>query len=250
MSATLPEGVERFRAQYRAQEIPRGYDGRGHLLFAFAGGTLALLGCLWMLHDVRPLEWLTVPLALAYANLAEYLGHRFPMHRPFRGLGVVYKRHAGQHHRFFNHDSMPLGERRDLRAVLFPPSLVIFFFGAFATPVWFALAWLVSRNVAWLFLASGVFYYVHYEFLHLAYHLPEANPLARLGLVRRLRWLHQAHHDPALMTRQNFNITWPMCDWAFGTLHADSATVESAPAAPAVAPAPEGTTAADPVTPG
>ena len=218
MSATSPEGVERFRAEYRATEIPAGYDGRGHLAFTFGVGTLAMVACLAMLQDVKPLEWLAVPLALAYANLAEYLGHRFPMHRPFRGQGQVYKRHAGQHHRFFNHDSMPLGGRRDLRAVLFPPVLVVFFFGVFATPVWFLLAWLVSRNVAWLFLASGVFYYVHYEFLHLAYHLPPDHPIARLGLVRRLQWLHRGHHDPALMTKRNFNITWPLCDWLFGTL--------------------------------
>ncbi|MGH8030113.1 MAG: hypothetical protein ACREO3_09275 [Arenimonas sp.] len=217
-NATSPEGVERYRVEYRAAEIPANYDGRGHLLFTFGGGTLALVACLLMLRDVKPLEWLAVPLALVYANLAEYLGHRFPMHRPYRGLGLVYKRHAGQHHRFFNHDAMPLGERRDLRAVLFPPVLVVFFFGAFATPVWFALAWAVSRNVAWLFLASGVFYYVHYEVLHLAYHLKPGHWLAELGLVKRLQWLHRNHHDPALMARQNFNITWPLCDWLFGTL--------------------------------
>lgn len=218
MSATSPESVERYREHYRATEIPARYDGRGHLLFAFGGGTLALVACLAMLRDVRPLEWLAVPLALLYANLAEYLGHRFPMHRPYPGLGLVYKRHAGQHHRFFNHEMMPLGGRRDLRAVLFPPVLVIFFFGVFATPVWFALAWLVSANVAWLFLASGVFYYVHYELLHTAYHLPPGHWLAELGLVRRLQWLHRTHHDPALMARHNFNITWPLCDWLFGTL--------------------------------
>ena len=218
MSAASPEGVERFRVLYREQEIPRGYDGRGHMAFTFGGGTLALIGCLLMLDHVKPLEWLAVPLAIVYANLAEYIGHRFPMHRPWRGLGLVYKRHAGQHHRFFNHDSMPLGERRDLRAVLFPPHLVVFFFGGFGIPAWFALQWLVSANVAWLFLASGVFYYVHYEVLHLAYHLPDAHWLARRSLVKRLAWLHRHHHDPSLMTTRNFNITWPLCDWVFGTL--------------------------------
>jgi hypothetical protein len=218
MSATSPEGVARYRDEYRATEIPAGYDGRGHLAFTFGFGTAALAFCLWMARGAGPIEWLAVPLALAYANLAEYVGHRFPMHRPYPGLGLIYKRHAGQHHRFFNHDSMPLDSRRDLRAVLFPPVLVVFFFGLFATPVWFLLAWLVSRDVAWLFLASGVFYYVHYEFLHLAYHLPESHPIAKLWLVRKLRWLHQTHHDPSLMARQNFNITWPLCDWVFGTL--------------------------------
>jgi hypothetical protein len=54
--------------------------------------------------------------------------------------------------------------------------------------------------------------------LHPAYHLPASLWLARVGLVRGLRGLHPPHHDPALMTRYNFNITWPMCDWAFGSL--------------------------------
>jgi hypothetical protein len=229
VSATSPEGIERYREHYRATEIPAGYDGRGHLLFTFGGGTLALVACLLMLRDVRPLEWLAVPLALVYANLAEYIGHRFPMHRPYRGLGLVYKRHAGQHHRFFTHEAMPFGGRRDLRAVLFPPVLVVFFFGLFATPVWFALAWLVSKNVAWLFLASGVFYYVHYELLHTAYHLPPGHWLAELAPVKRLQWLHRLHHDPSCMARRNFNITWPLCDWLFGTLRRD----EPDPAPPA-----------------
>ena len=48
------------------------------------------------------------PLAMSYANLAEYLGHRYPMHRPWRGLGLVYRRHAAQHHRFFSDEAMPI----------------------------------------------------------------------------------------------------------------------------------------------
>ena len=55
--------------------------------------------------------------------------------------------------------------------------------------------------------------------LHTAYHLPESHWLARVGLVRRLRWLHQAHHDPRLMASRNFNNTYPLGDWLFGTLH-------------------------------
>ena len=50
---------------------------------------------------------------------------------------------------------MPIDDSRDLRAVLFPPLLVIFFFGVFGTPVWFALSALFSTNVAWLFVACG-----------------------------------------------------------------------------------------------
>lgn len=218
MTPPLPEATARYRAQYRAEQIPSGYRGGRHLIITFGGGTLVLLLCLLQLEAVRPLEWLTVPLAFLYANLAEYVGHRFPMHRPFRGLGLVYKRHAGQHHRFFSDAAMQLDSLRDLRAVLFPPLLVVFFFGAFGVPVWFLLAWALSSNVAWLFIATGLFYFLNYELLHLAYHLPPEHWLARRGLVRRLQWLHRRHHDPALMTRVNFNISYPVCDWLFGTL--------------------------------
>lgn len=85
------------------------------------------------------------------------------------------------------------------------------------------LEWLVSANVAWLFIASGLAYFLNYEFLHAAYHLPEHHPIARLGLVRRLRWLHRTHHDPRLMAHCNFNITYPLGDWLFGTLRRDGA---------------------------
>jgi hypothetical protein len=217
------ESTQRFRTEYRAREIPARYRGGAHALFTFGGGTLVLLACLWQLQAVQPWEWLTVPLALLYANLAEYLGHRFPMHRPWRGLGLVYRRHAGQHHRFFTDRDMSFESARDLRAVLFPPLLVIFFFGGFGLPAWALLNWLISANVAWLFIASGLAYYLNYELLHTAYHVPPGHWLGRVPGVRRLQWLHRAHHDTARMTRINFNISYPLGDWLFGTLHTDRA---------------------------
>jgi hypothetical protein len=218
-AAAIPEAVARYRDDYRAAWIPRGYRGGAHALFTFGVGSAVLLACLAQLQDVRALEWLTVPLSLLYANLAEYLGHRFPMHRPFRGLGLVYRRHAGQHHRFFTHEAMPVESARDFRALLFPPVLVVFFFGLFGVPVWFALEWLLSANVAWLFIASGLAYFLNYELLHTAYHLPPDHWLARNALVVRLRGLHRTHHDPRLMAHHNFNITYPLCDWLFRTRH-------------------------------
>lgn len=215
----IAPAVARYREEYRATLIPRGYRGGAHALFTFGVGSAVLLACLAQLQQVRPLEWLAVPLSLLYANLAEYFGHRFPMHRPFRGLGLVYKRHAGQHHRFFTHEAMPVDSSRDFRALLFPPVLVLFFFGLFGVPVWFVLEWLLSANVAWLFIASGLAYFLNYELLHMAYHLPPTHWLARNAAVVRLRDLHQAHHDPRLMARCNFNITYPLGDWLFGTRH-------------------------------
>ena len=206
-----------FRQQYRQRHVGEHYSGRAHLAFVLVFSLGGIMLCLGQLDQVSPLEWLTVPLAFLYANLAEYLGHRFVMHRKLPGLGLIYKRHAGQHHVFFTRERMALDGWRDAKAVLFPPILMIFFFGVFATPVALLLAWLFSANVAWLFVATGLFYYLNYELLHLAYHLPEDSRWLKLPFIKRLRRLHHVHHDTTLMASRNFNITYPIGDWLFGT---------------------------------
>ena len=210
--------VREFRDEYRRVHIPRGYRGWLHLVFTFGVGGTAFACCLLQLEAIRPLEWLTIPITFLYANLAEYWGHRGPMHHLTRGLRLVYERHTRQHHRFFTDDAMPLDEWRDLRAVLFPPLLMTFFITAFALPAWLLLAVIATPNVAWLFVATALGYFLNYEFLHVAYHLPEGHAISRLPLVGRLKRLHQIHHDQRVMASCNFNITYPVGDALFGTL--------------------------------
>jgi hypothetical protein len=81
-----------------------------------------------------------------------------------------------------------------------------------------ALFWLASRNVAFLYVATAMSYFLTYEWLHFCHHLPARGLVARIGFLRKLRAHHQAHHDPALMNSRNFNITFPICDWLFRTL--------------------------------
>ena len=212
------DAVAAYREQYRQEHVPPGYQGWRHLLFTFGIGGAAMAGAILQLDQVRPLEWLAIPLTFLYTNFAEYWGHRGPMHHLKRGLRLVYERHTRQHHRFFTDQRMELDGLRDLRAVLFPPVLMIFFFAAFALPVGFALAWVASPNIAWLYVATSLGYFLNYEFLHMAYHLPASHPVARWPLVGRLKGLHQAHHDPRLMAHYNFNITYPIFDVVFGTL--------------------------------
>jgi hypothetical protein len=81
-----------------------------------------------------------------------------------------------------------------------------------ALPVFFLIA-----NLGWLFAATGVGYFLTYEWLHFAYHQPEASWIGRNPIVARLRRHHAVHHDPHRMRRVNFNITFPIADWLFGT---------------------------------
>jgi hypothetical protein len=198
------------RAEARA-EVGRHYSGLLH--FAFTNG-VGLATIAWAALQLDHPRWslLAVPLTFLYANLIEYFGHKGPMHHPARMLRLVYKRHTLLHHAFFTHDAMELESTRDFKMVLFPPVLIVFFFGLFAVPAALLLRALFGANTAALFVITAMSYFLLYEWLHLAYHLGD-----RVPLLRSLRRHHQAHHDPAAMTRHNFNITFPICDAIFGT---------------------------------
>lgn len=207
-----------FRDSYRTSAIAAGYSGWRHFAITNAFVIVSAAICGWQLESVRLWEWMLVPLVAMYANLAEYFGHRFVMHRPRRGFGLIYKRHVKQHHRFFTDTAMPVDSSRDFKAVLFPPILLMLFLGAFGTPVALAVGYFASANAGWLFAITGLLYFLNYEYLHLAYHLPEAHWVSRLPFMARLKRLHTLHHDQAQMAHSNFNITYPIGDWLFGTL--------------------------------
>jgi hypothetical protein len=213
------DSVTRARQAFRQSRIPAHYSGPLHLVTVI-GFSLAIAAVsLAMLEKVRPVEWLTVPLTFLYCNLAEYLGHRGPMHKKTRFLTGIFQRHTVEHHSFFTAEAISFDSPRDYRAVLFPPILLVFFFGFFAVPVGALLYLLVSPNVCFLFVFTAILYYLNYELLHFSYHVDPRSWFGRLPLIRRLRRNHVVHHDRALMTRYNFNITYPICDWLFGTLY-------------------------------
>ena len=188
------------------------YSGALHFAFTSAVALAVIAVALSRLREPSPLAFATVPLTFLYANFVEWRAHRGPMHRKVRGLSLVHERHALQHHAFFTSADMEIDSGRDFKMVLFPPVLIVFFFGLFAVPVGFALRLAFGTNVAALFVATAMGYFLLYEWLHLAYHLP-----VHLPGIERLRKHHAAHHDPRLMTRSNFNITFPICDAIFGT---------------------------------
>jgi hypothetical protein len=213
------ESVARARAAFRETRIPAHYSGYVHLATINGLSVLVAAVSLVMIEDVRALEWLTIPLTFLYCNLAEYLGHRGPMHHKTRFLTGIFRRHTIEHHSFFTDEAISFDSPRDYRAVLFPPILLVFFFGFFAVPAGAILYFLISPNVCFLFVFTAIFYYLNYELFHFAYHLDPQSRLGGLPVIRRLRRNHVVHHDRALMTRYNFNITYPICDRLFGTLY-------------------------------
>jgi hypothetical protein len=211
------DAVVVFREQYRGR-IASSYSHRRHLALSTAAGLLVVLAALSLVRRPSWLELLAIPLTLLYANLAEHLAHRFPLHHRLRGLEAVYRRHTLEHHRFFTARAMSVEQPRDFQIVLIPPAFVAFFLLALAVPVGAGVYWLASLNAACLFVAASGLYVLNYEWFHFAYHVPEGHPALRSRFLRRARERHRAHHDPARMTRVNFNLTYPWADRLLGTL--------------------------------
>ena len=215
----IPEKVATFRAQFREKYISPRYNGVAQFLFT---STVSLTIVAWCAATVRAPRWwelLTVPAAFLFANFVEYRAHRGVMHHRTPPFQLVFERHTPSHHGFYTHDAMAADSPRDYYMVLFPPVLILFFFGLFALPVGLVLAWLTTANVARLFVATAVGYFLTYEWLHFAYHQPADGFVGRRWLVRRLRAHHTLHHDVSRMQKWNFNITFPICDPLFGTTH-------------------------------
>jgi hypothetical protein len=217
MAMALPAAVAAYRDRYRAEQIGPRYSGRLHFGFT-CGASLAVIAvALAGLRALQPLELLAVPATFLFANFVEWRGHKGPMHHRLRVLSLMFQRHTLEHHRFFTGEAMSWASLRDLKMVLFPPVMLVFFVGLVATPVGILLFLVASRNVALLYVATAMTYLLTYECLHLCHHLPEDSWAGRNPLLRRLRAHHRTHHDPMLMGAWNFNITFPICDRLFRT---------------------------------
>ncbi len=209
------------RAEFREDllsRVPRWYVPAVHLAFpAITGGAIAALA-LAQLRDVQAWQLLFVPVFLVMGNAIEWHAHRGLLHRRTRFLEVLYIHHTPMHHALYVSDGMALRSPRELRFILLPAYGLLAILLA-SSPIALVLLWIGQPNLAALWVASAVFYILTYEWLHLAYHLPESSAIGRLPLVQKLRRHHQRHHAPHLMQRWNFNVTVPLWDWVKGTIH-------------------------------
>jgi hypothetical protein len=212
--ATGPTGAP-FR---RTDHLTAGYSAAGHALrtFLIAAG-IGALG-LYLARRATAREWLLLPAFFLIANAIEWAFHRGPMHRPM-GPRIFYRNHALLHHRAFEHDSMPVGELRELELVMMPWYTMLLLF-ALASPVAVA-AWIWrGAPAAGMFYLTAAGYFVLYESLHALYHFPP--PLLRrlhLGgpLFSALMSHHRQHHRLDRMAHVNFNVTVPITDTIMGT---------------------------------
>ena len=222
-----------YRDELRPQ-LPRWYRGWPHFVFTnllLGGITLALL---LRVHAPRALDLLAIPAAFLASNLVEYIAHRYPLHRPLGPFRYIYKAHGIRHHRFFTGDTpehMTTDRPFDFAVVLFGPQSQLAMLGGVGFPLTWLTGRLAGHDAAMLFGATATAYFLVYEWLHLLYHLPSSHPLTRLPGLARLQNHHRLHHEPRLMSKWNFNITFPIFDHVLGTNFHEEVTSHQPPAA-------------------
>ena len=135
---------------------------------------------------------------LLYANLFEYVLHRYLLHW---GSGFLAGRHA------LHHNSA--GTPEEPRYVNFAtsPWVVVLLFASNALPV-FAVEQLFHLGAAPGMLAGFTVYYILYEEIHWRMHLGGWLP----------RWMQTASHHHMLHHggfEGRYNVFLPLCDWIF-----------------------------------
>jgi thiosulfate reductase cytochrome b subunit len=213
-------------------ELPAWYSPLLHFAFpAIFGVGVVVASCL-AVHGVTALQLLTIPLTFLMSNAVEWRAHKHALHKRHPIMPVLFERHTPMHHRLFVEGAMAINDWRELSMVLLPSFGVLAILSLQLPLV--GLGFLFGlRNVALLFMATSMGYVLLYEWLHLAYHLPDESFIGRRALIRRLRQHHARHHNPKLMQRWNMNVTLPLFDWVFGTIHRHPSAIGSASTLPA-----------------
>lgn len=211
----LPQRQAAFRAKFRAGIAPT-YAGWAHVALIYALGAAAIWYCARRIAHPSWYELLVVPVAFCASNAFEWWIHRTVMHRPVKGLMGIYNRHTLAHHRFFTDIEPTIDNSRDFRIVFFPPYALVAFM-ALSLPPAALLGALGLPNAGWLLLITNVGLYLNYELFHFCCHIKNDRLVRWIPLVNSIRRHHIAHHDPALMMERNFNLTYPIADWFFGT---------------------------------
>jgi hypothetical protein len=216
-SALVSGPIRERRRSEIVGTIPRWYSPVLHLAVPTVVCLGLIVGCFSRLEASSLLDWLAVPVTLFFAFGFEWRVHKAVLHGRRPGLALLYDRHELAHHVIYTYDDMTMRSRREWWLVLMPAYAVVLV-GLINAPLTLGIRLLFGPNPACLYLATSMFFFLTYEWLHLAYHLPRESFVGRLSLVARLRELHRRHHDPRLMKRWNFNVTVPVFDWLYGTV--------------------------------
>ena len=219
----MPRRQAAFRDDFRLR-IARLYNGPLHVLMIFAIGIATIWFCARQVQSPAWYAWLIIPITFVIGNIFEWWIHRFVMHRPIKGFGnffmAIYTRHTLAHHQFFTDHEPTIDNLRDFRIVFFPPYALVSFILMSIPPAAILMVAGLS-DMGWILLCANTFIYLNYEFFHFCCHVKNDAVVRHIPFINTIRRHHIAHHDTHQMMERNFNLTYPVADWLFGTSDLD-----------------------------
>ena len=153
------------------------------------------------------------PAGIIYASFAEWVIHRWLMHRPLYRFDHFFIGHAKVHHGRYRADSTYIVGDRPRNDLTFAwwampfPVLV-------HAPFLIAIALWVSVPAAVGLLVAFSLYQASYEYLHYCMHVPSNRWFERASAFKWINAHHLQHHRKH---NTNLNIVLPIADFLLGT---------------------------------
>jgi hypothetical protein len=187
-----------------------------HVLYTATFCMTSIIVALYFMKSITLINIFLVPITFVFANVVEYVIHRWPMHHRYPHIGFMFDLHM-IHHRYFFEENYRIESFADYSMIVFPPIvlniLAIVYCPIFAAPIW----WLLGKDAALVFFSSIMGYYLLMQIIHVTTHLPDGHWIVRLPGIRYLWTHHIIHHSRRNMTRVNFNFIVPLTDAIIGT---------------------------------
>ncbi len=217
-------GTDEYRDYFRTTYINKDAglkflnfkNGKLYLVVVFSIAILASVLSSLLISNWNISYLILFPFYFLFANLIEYVIHRFPMHKPMKGFDFLFE-HVTVHHSFYNENYAYHKDPRDYFAVFLPLQYL-----TFITLIIFATAYVIylvgGRDHGLFFIFFAYLYYLAYEILHFSYHANEDSLIKKIPFIKSWGQMHLDHHETKLMTTHNFNISFPVYDYIFGTV--------------------------------
>lgn len=178
------------------------------------------MGALALIQSITLWQVLAVAVfTFFFSNFVEYVVHRFPMHRMVKHLKGLYRGHAGEHHRYFTHEYMNIEQRFDLLVAMTNPRAIVMLIGAIMIPMSILFGLLFGASIGLFAYVCFMLNYFLFEVTHLATHVPNGHWLLKIPYFRDAKERHKLHHNTREMREWNFNVSFPLFDRVFKTLH-------------------------------
>jgi hypothetical protein len=173
------------------------------LYLAVAAGLLIAVG----VHSPEVLRsyWWVALLAIPLAPFFEWVMHRYVLHRAVnptespKGYAYMVDLHYRHH-----------WDPNNLATVFAPISATVIMVGGLGLV---ALVFTRDLAITSIFVSGSLFYFLYYEWCHLAHHVPQYRPKTAYGKYTKMA--HTWHH----YKNENYywGVTNPIGDWLLGT---------------------------------